>query len=79
MIIHLIILGEHKLYILYEINQYPNNSTNSNRTLNITDNIGFKRILLIRDRLDDLEEILTVIQKSNINFNNYQIEEFKEF
>ena len=37
-----------------------------------------KRILLIRERKEDLEEILTVIQKSNVNFDDYVIEEVKQ-
>lgn len=51
-----------KIYALYEIT--PD-----------VDYTWDKRLLLIRERKEDLEEILTVIQKSNIDFEDYIIEE----
>jgi hypothetical protein len=51
-----------KIYVLYEVT--PD-----------VDYIWDKRTVLMRERKEDLEEILAVIQKSNINFEDYIIEE----
>jgi len=37
-----------------------------------------KRLILVRERKEDLEEILAVIQKSNIDFEDYAIEEVEK-
>ena len=37
-----------------------------------------KRLMIIRERKEDCEEILKCIEKSNINFDYYVIEELKE-
>jgi len=37
-----------------------------------------KRILLIRERKEDLEDILATIQKSNVDFEDYIIEEVEQ-
>ena len=36
-----------------------------------------KRLLVIRERREDCEEIKRVLEKSNINFDYYVIEELK--
>lgn len=51
-----------KIYVLYEIT--PD-----------VDYTWDKRLILVRERKEDLEEILATIQKSNINFDDYVIEE----
>jgi hypothetical protein len=54
-----------KLYVLYEITPDVNYTWD-------------KRVLLVRERKEDLEEILAVIQKSNVDFEAYVIEEVEQ-
>jgi hypothetical protein len=54
-----------KVYVLYEI--IPD-----------VDYTWDKRLLLVRKRKEDLEEILAAIQKSNIDFEDYVIEEVEQ-
>jgi hypothetical protein len=54
-----------KVYVLYELT--PD-----------VDYTWDKRVLLVRERKEDLEEILATIQKSNVDFDDYIIEEVEQ-
>lgn len=54
-----------KVYALYEITPDVDYTWN-------------KRLILVRERKEDVEEILAVIQKSNVDFEDYEIEEIEQ-